>query len=47
MDPAYGLRKIKIEELNSIYTGIAIVVYPEKKLISKTEEKIKKTQYRA
>ncbi len=41
MDPAYGLRKIKIEELNSIYTGIAIVVYPEKKLISKTEEKIK------
>ena len=41
MDPAYGLRKIKIEELNSIYTGIAIVVYPEKKLKSKTEEKIK------
>lgn len=41
MDPAYGLRKIKIKELNSIYTGIAIVVYPEKKLISKTEEKIK------
>lgn len=41
MDPAFGLKKIKINDLEKIYTNVAIVLYPEKELM-----KVKENKYR-
>lgn len=46
MDPSIGLKKIEINKLNEIYTDIAIILYPEKKLLEYKENDIKLFNYK-